>query len=43
MQPVAAVGLNGSAILKSLEKRFDELVGPKTPEEALVGALTSKK
>jgi hypothetical protein len=45
-QPIAAqpavVALNGADILKSLERRFDDLVGSKTPEQALVSALVSK-
>jgi hypothetical protein len=38
----AVVVLNGADILKSLEKRFDELLVPRTPEEALVKILVSK-
>jgi hypothetical protein len=40
-QPVAVV-LKGADIFKSLEKRFDELVGTRTPEEALASVLVSK-
>jgi len=38
----ATVRLNGADIFKSLENRFDELLGPRTPEEMLVNALVSK-
>jgi len=45
-QPVAVqpavVALNGADILKSLERRFDDLVGTRTPEEALASVLVSK-
>jgi hypothetical protein len=40
-QPVV-VRLNGANIFKSLERRFDELVGPRSPEEALASVLVSK-
>jgi hypothetical protein len=45
-QPIAAepvtVRLNGADIFKSLENHFDELLGPRTPEDALIRALVSK-
>jgi hypothetical protein len=45
-QPIAAqpatVRLNGADIFKSLEQRFDELLTPRTPEDALINALVSK-
>jgi hypothetical protein len=41
-QPIV-VRLNGANILKSLEKRFDELLSPRTPEETLASVLISKK
>ena len=33
---------NGAEIFKSLEKRFNELLAPKTPDEILANALASK-
>jgi hypothetical protein len=43
-QPIAAqpTKLNGGDILKYLDNRFDELLGPRTLKEALVGALVSQ-
>ena len=40
-QPVA-VRLDGADILKSLDTRFDDILGPRTLKEALVGALVSQ-
>jgi hypothetical protein len=45
-QPIATqpalVRSNGTDIFKSLEKRFDELLGPRTPAEMLINVLVSK-
>jgi hypothetical protein len=42
-QPIEAqcTKLNGTDILTALDKRFDELLTPRTPREAFVGALVS--